>query len=98
MLYIIQRIRTSTFFFFVGGFVKFRKATVSLVMSVCLSVWNNSASTQRIFMKSDIKIFRKSVEKIEVLLHSEKNNVYFTYGLKYSLLYLIHWVESFLKS
>jgi len=41
-------------------------------------------------MKSDIKIFRKSVEKIEVLLHSEKNNVYFTYGLKYSLLYLIH--------
>jgi hypothetical protein len=43
---------------FLGAFVKSRKATIIFVMSVCLSVrvsaWNNSAVTERIFMKFDI--------------------------------------------
>jgi hypothetical protein len=41
-----------------GAFAKLLKATVSFVMSVCLSVrlsaWNNSASTGRILMTRDI--------------------------------------------
>ena len=36
-----------------GAFAKLRKATVSFV-NVCLSVWNNSAPTGRIFMKFGI--------------------------------------------
>jgi hypothetical protein len=43
---------------YVSAFVKLRKATIGFVMSVCPSVrpsaWNNSAPTQRIFMKFDI--------------------------------------------
>ena len=34
------------------------KVKFSFVMSVCLSAWNNSASTGRIFMKFDIYIGR----------------------------------------
>jgi len=33
---------------------KLRKATISFLMSVRLTAWNNSASTGRIFMKFDI--------------------------------------------
>ena len=36
------------------AFAKLRKATVSFVMSLLSSVWNNSAPTRRIFMKFDI--------------------------------------------
>ena len=34
-----------------GTFAELAKATVSVVMSVCSSVWNKSAPTGRIFMK-----------------------------------------------
>ena len=40
--------------FFLGAFTKFRKATISFVVSVRPSAWNSSALTGRIFMKSDI--------------------------------------------
>jgi hypothetical protein len=44
-----------------NAFAKFRKATIRFVMSVCLSVclsaWNNSTPTGRIFMKFDICLF-----------------------------------------
>ena len=39
---------------FLGAFAKLRKATVSLLMSVRPSAWNNSAPIFRIFMKFDI--------------------------------------------
>jgi hypothetical protein len=43
---------------FLGMFTKFQKATVSFVMSVCLSIhlsaWNISAPTGEIFMKIDV--------------------------------------------
>jgi len=39
---------------FLGAFAKLLKATFSFAMSVCLSAWNNSAATGRIFMKFDI--------------------------------------------
>ena len=39
---------------FLGEFAKLRKVTISFVMSVRLSAWNNSAPTSRIFIKFDI--------------------------------------------
>jgi hypothetical protein len=39
---------------FLGTFAKLRKATISFVMSACLSAWNNSAPTGRIFIKFGI--------------------------------------------
>jgi hypothetical protein len=60
--------------FLLGALARLRKATLSLVMSVCLSSWNNSAATWRIFIKFDTWIFfRKSVEKIQVSLKSDDN-------------------------
>ena len=40
--------------FLFNEFANLRKTTISFVMSVCLSAWNNSAPTGRIVMKSDI--------------------------------------------
>jgi hypothetical protein len=39
---------------FLVAFAKLRNATISFFMSVCLSAWNNSASTGQILMKLDI--------------------------------------------
>jgi hypothetical protein len=64
---------------FFGAFAELRKATISFVTSARLSVWSNSAPTRRIFMKFDMSIFRKTVEKIQVPLKSGKNNGYFTW-------------------
>jgi len=48
-----------------GSFAKLRKATISFVMCICLSVrpseWNNSAPTGRIFMKFDIWSFLENL-------------------------------------
>ena len=64
---------------YLGVFAKLRKATLSFVMSVRPSAWNNSAPTERIFMKFYILIFfRKSVFKVQVTIKSDKNNGSFT--------------------
>jgi hypothetical protein len=42
---------------FLGAFARLQKATISFVISVCRSAWNNSALTRRIFMKFDIWVF-----------------------------------------
>ena len=42
---------------FLGAFEKLRKTSISFVMSVCLSAWNNWALTGRIFMNVDIGVF-----------------------------------------
>ena len=53
---------------------------MSVRPSVCPSAWNNSAPTGRILIKRDIWDFsRNSVEKIQVSLKPDKNNVYFTW-------------------
>ena len=57
---------------------KIAKAIIGFAKSVCLSTWNNSVSTGWIFMKFDLRIFRKSVKKISVWLKPDKNNGYFT--------------------
>jgi hypothetical protein len=61
---------------FLGEFRKLRKATISFVMSICPSAWNNSAPTGRIFMKLDIWVFffENLSTKIHVSLKSDKNN------------------------
>ena len=41
----------------VGAFAKFQETTVSFVMSVCPSTWNNWAQIERVFMKFDISVF-----------------------------------------
>jgi len=45
---------------FLGAFAKLGKATVSFIMSVCLSAWSNSAPTGRNFMKFDIHEIHKA--------------------------------------
>jgi hypothetical protein len=45
---------------------------------ICPSAWNNSAPTERIFMKFG-SIFWKSAEKTQVSLKSDKNNGYITW-------------------
>jgi hypothetical protein len=46
-----------------GAFAKLRKATISFVISVCPSKWNNSARTGRIFMKFDIWMFFENMSR-----------------------------------
>jgi heme/copper-type cytochrome/quinol oxidase subunit 4 len=67
-----------------GALAKLRKATIGFVMSIRLSVrpffrmeqlgfhWTNFHDIQY------LSIFRKSVEKIQVLLKSDKNKEYST--------------------
>ena len=63
-----------------GAFAKLRKATITFVMSVRLSTWNNSTPTGRILIKFDSYafFFGRSVEKIQVSSKSDKNKGYFT--------------------
>jgi hypothetical protein len=63
---------------FVGAFAKLRNATISFVMSVCPSAWNNSAPIGRNYMEVYIGIFFENVPKIQILLKSDKDNGYFT--------------------
>jgi hypothetical protein len=50
-------------FKFLGAFAKFRKATISFVLSVRPSTWKNSAPTGRIFMKFDIWVFFENLSR-----------------------------------
>jgi hypothetical protein len=62
---------------FLGTFAKLRKVTISFVMSVCPSAWNNSVSIGRIFMKFGISAFLENLtKKIPLSLKSNKNNGY----------------------
>ena len=74
-----------------GLYEKLRKPTVTFVRTLCLSfrpsvclsacpsAWNNSAPTERIFMKLDIWVlFENLSRKIQVSIISErKTNIYF---------------------
>ena len=69
---------------FLVAFAKLRRATISFVMSVRLSSWNNPAPSGRILMKLDIwtflsKIFRENPSFIT----SDKNKGNFTWRRKY---------------
>jgi hypothetical protein len=59
-----------------GAFAKLGKASTLFTAYVCPHV---SAATGRMLMKFEVRVFfRKSEEKIQVLLKSENNNGYFT--------------------
>jgi len=66
---------------FLGAFAKLRTATISFVMSVCLS--GRPHGTTRLPLDGLSKIlcfmffFRKPIEKIQMLFESDKNNGYF---------------------
>jgi hypothetical protein len=78
---------------FLGAFAKLRKATIGFVMyacpsfclSVCLSVrMEHPGSHWTDFHEIwYLRIFRKSVEKLQVPLKSDKNNWYFTWRPMY---------------
>ena len=70
---------------FLGAFAKLRQASISSVMFVRPSSWNNWAPTGRILMQFHILVlfFWKSVYKIRVLLKSDKINRYFTWRTVY---------------
>ena len=48
---------------FLDAIAKLRKSTISIVMSVRLSTWNNSALTERIFMKYDMAVFFEKMSR-----------------------------------
>ena len=55
-----------------------KRLLASSCLSVCLSTWNNLSPTGQILTEVlYLRIFRKSIEKIQVCLKSEKNNGYF---------------------
>jgi len=68
---------------------KLRKAVISFVMSVCLSICPSVRPSVRTgqlgshWMDFDkilyFNIFRKTIGTVQVSLHSEKNNEYFTW-------------------
>ena len=73
---------------FLGAFSKSRKATIGFVMPVCPSVRlcarNKSATAGRIFISVwYLKIFRKPVEKTQILLTSGKTNECFAWRPMY---------------
>jgi len=57
-------------------FAKFRKITISFVMSVRLSAWNNSASTGRIFIKFEIRLFFEKVSRSFIKIGQEYRENY----------------------
>jgi len=61
---------------FLGAFAKLPKATISFIMSVRPYVRMEQLGTQWTFFHGiyNLKIFGKSVHKIQVLLKSDKNN------------------------
>jgi hypothetical protein len=48
---------------FLGTFATARNAIISYVVAVCLSAWNNSASSGRIFVGFDIWVFFENLSK-----------------------------------
>ena len=74
---------------FLGAFTKLRKATISFVMSVRMEqLGSHWADFHEIWY---LRIFRKSVAKIQVSLKSDKNKGYFTWRPTYIFLsYLAH--------
>ena len=63
-------------------FANLRKAAVSFGMSVPPSVWDNSAPSGRVYMKSDISIFLKNLSR-KGFIEIDRNNAHFIRILAY---------------
>jgi hypothetical protein len=70
-----------------GAFAKLRKATISFVLCVCLSVRVEHLGSQWSDFREilHLSIFRKSTEKIQISLKSHSNNGYLTWISSVSL-------------
>jgi hypothetical protein len=70
---------------FLGAFAKLRKVTINFVMCARLSVLMEHLASHWTDFREIwyLIIFRKSVEKIQLSLKSDKNNGYFTWRLIY---------------
>ena len=77
----------STIYAVLGTFTNMRTATISFVMSACLSICMEQFGYQWRHFKENLylTIFRRFVEKIQVLLKSDKNNGHFNEDVCYSL-------------
>ena len=64
---------------FLGAFAKFRKVTVSFVMSVRLSAWAPGLQLHDFNAIWCLSIFLKSVEKLQDSLKKDKNKGHFTW-------------------
>ena len=78
---------------FLDTFAALRKATISFVMSV-RPHWTTRLPLDGFHEVWYLMIFRKYVEKIQVSLKSEKNNVYFTWR-PIHILYRISLISSY---
>ena len=61
-----------------GIFAILLRMTISFVMSVRLSAWNNSAPSGHIIIKFDIRVFFEILPRKSVSLKYDKNNRHFT--------------------
>ena len=59
----VRTVRQWSRMIFLGAFENCGKPLLASCRSVCLSDWNNSAPTERIFMKFDIWVVRKSLSR-----------------------------------
>ena len=72
-----------------GAFAKLRKATSSISMPVCLYIWNNSAPTGWIFMKSDIWVFFENLSR-KFMFHFKKWVLYVKTCCTFMI--ISHWI------
>jgi hypothetical protein len=70
---------------YLGAFEELRKVTISFVMSVCLSVRVEQLGSHWTKFHENwyLRIFRKSVEKIQDSLKSDENDGHFTWRSMY---------------
>ena len=82
ILFTIAHCQAPSWVRFSGAFTKLRKATISFVVPVCLSVrmeqlgfhWKDFHELWK------LRIFRKSIEKVQVSLNLDQKNGYYTLG------------------
>ena len=67
-------------YLFLGAFVKFRKATISFVTTVCQTARMEELGSHWVDFHEILylHVFRKSAQKIQISLKADKNNEYFT--------------------
>ena len=76
-------------FIFLGAFAKLRQVTISFVMSVCPH-GRTRLPPDWFWWNLIFSLFRKSVEKIHVVLKSDKNNGYFTWR-RFHIYFFLEW-------
>ena len=87
-----------TSYVFLGAFAKFGKATISFVVSVRPSVWNNSALTGRIFMGFVIWVFLENMLRIFRFHQNLTRAKGVLYEDRYTLMIISRWIFLTMKN